>query len=31
MATLWDRFDSLLHEAEQHFFDSRFDDALKKW
>ncbi len=31
MATLWDRFDSLLHEAEQHFFDYRFDDALRKW
>lgn len=31
MATLWDRFDSLLHDAEQLFFNFEFDKALRQW
>ncbi len=31
MATLWDRFDSLLHDAEQLFFNFEFDKALGQW
>ena len=31
MATLWDRFDSMLREAEQLFFDFEFERALSQW
>ncbi|NOX88082.1 MAG: hypothetical protein GXO77_03580 [Calditrichaeota bacterium] len=31
MATLWDVFDSLLHEAKQDFLNYNFDKAIEKW
>ncbi len=31
MATLWDRFEYLLREAEQRFFAFEFEAALEKW